>query len=238
MPALAVVGLLSLTACAVQSGPPGLSPDSTSAADSDVSTEEESPEEESPPADADSSTGSDSAEHTADAPTSGLDGLTFVTTSVTGHELVPDSEVVMTFEGEQLSVQAGCNTMFGRYTLEQDTLQVPMMAQTQMACDEDLMAQDQWLIEFLEDGPQVGLADGTLTLTGSAAELELADRALDASGPALEHTTWVLTTHYSNTANSNSVGWSTSPWSSTVSGCGWRPAATGGMRVTCWTVTS
>ena len=47
-----------------------------------------------------------------------LDGKTFVSTAVDGHELVADSEVRLTFQDASISINAGCNTLVGGYTIE------------------------------------------------------------------------------------------------------------------------
>ena len=48
----------------------------------------------------------------------GLDGREFVSTQVDGYELVPDSTIRISFADGSVSVNAGCNTMFGGYTVD------------------------------------------------------------------------------------------------------------------------
>ena len=68
------------------------------------------------------STPTDSVE--ANVPTSssadsaGLDGREFVSTQVDGYEVVPDSVIRISFEDGSVSINAGCNTMFGAYTVD------------------------------------------------------------------------------------------------------------------------
>jgi heat shock protein HslJ len=93
-----------------------------------------------------------------------LDGRTFVSTEVTGETLVDGSEVTVSFEGEGLSANAGCNTMNSNYTLENDILTAGPFAQTQMACADDLQQQDVWVSELLGGGPSVTLDGNTLTI--------------------------------------------------------------------------
>ncbi|HSL57533.1 MAG TPA: META domain-containing protein [Acidimicrobiales bacterium] len=94
-----------------------------------------------------------------------LDGRTFVVTSVEGQTLVDGSEVSVTFEDGNISVQGGCNTLFGAYELDGSTLSpAGELAMTQRACDEPLMAQDDWLAAMIADEPDVSLDGGTLTL--------------------------------------------------------------------------
>lgn len=95
-----------------------------------------------------------------------LDGRTFVSTSVEGQTLVEGSEVSITFEDGSISVLAGCNTIFGGYELDGSTLApTGQLATTQMACDDALMAQDEWLAAMLSAGPEVSLDGDELTLS-------------------------------------------------------------------------
>ncbi len=75
----------------------------------------------------------------------GLDGREFVSTQVDGYELVPDSVIRISFEDGSVSINAGCNTMFGAYTVDGDVLSAPTLAMTEMACDPALMEQDTWI---------------------------------------------------------------------------------------------
>jgi heat shock protein HslJ len=112
----------------------------------------------------DDDTASSSETLTADS----LDGKTFLSTDVTGQTMVADTRITLRFEGDTLSAVAGCNTMSGGYTVEGDVLRVGALAQTRMACDEDLMAQDAWIVELLTGSPKATLADDVLTLATDA----------------------------------------------------------------------
>ncbi len=134
--------------------------------------------------------GSDDDNGSGTAPTTDdLDGLTFGSTAVTGHELVADSTITLSFQDDSVSANAGCNTMNGGYTITDGTLDVDAMATTMMACADDLMAQDTWLSEFLTSGPAVGLDGSTLTLTGDDATITLAE----VEDAELTGTVWVVT---------------------------------------------
>ena len=78
--------------------------------------------------------------------------------------LVDGTEVSLTFEDGNLSVQAGCNTMNGGYTTTDGRFEVSTLAQTQMACQDERQSQDQRLAAFLEAGPTVTLDIDELTL--------------------------------------------------------------------------
>ena len=122
-----------------------------------------------------------------------LEGHEYVSTEVAGHELVVGSEIRLTFDGENLGANAGCNQLGGTWSLEGDVLVVPEnMRMTEMACDPALMEQDTWLAEFLTSRPTVDVANDTLTLSGGDVTLTLVDREVADPDRSLEGTEWVL----------------------------------------------
>ena len=74
----------------------------------------------------------------------------------------------MTFEGDGISANAGCNTMNGTYEVEDGVLDGGAVGQTQMACEDDLQQQDVWVAALLEGEPTVTLVDDTLTITSDS----------------------------------------------------------------------
>jgi heat shock protein HslJ len=104
-----------------------------------------------------------------------LAGRTFSSTSVTGRELVPDSDVTLTFTDGRIAALAGCNAQSGSADVTDGKLVVDGLASTQMACADDLMAQDQWLAGFLEGEPAVALDGDELTLTSGDEVVELSE---------------------------------------------------------------
>lgn len=106
-----------------------------------------------------------------------LEGKTFVSTDVAGHELVPGSEVKVIFQSDRISVQAGCNTLNGGATWDSGVLVVAVpMARTMMACDDDLSRQDDWLEALLTSEPALSLDGSTLVLGDSAEGLTLEEQ--------------------------------------------------------------
>ena len=105
---------------------------------------------------------------------SSLEGKTFVSTSVTGHNLVAGTTVTLGFEGPTLAASAGCNTMSGPYTVENSTLRwTGFPLSTMMGCDPGLDAQDQWLASFLQTGAAASLTGNQLTLTSNSVTMKL-----------------------------------------------------------------
>lgn len=104
-----------------------------------------------------------------------LDGRTFESTSVTGHDLVADTVVTLDFADGQLGFSAGCNSMSAGYDVAAGRLELSSeVASTMMACPDDLQAQDTWLSGFLADGAAATLVGDQLTLTEGDVVMELA----------------------------------------------------------------
>ncbi len=111
--------------------------------------------------DSDDDAGADASAVTA----ADLNGKAFLSTSVEGHDLVEGSAITLSFEGDTLGANAGCNSLSGGFTVEENELVVgDNLASTMMACSDDLMAQDQWLSSFLSDDPKISLDGDVLTL--------------------------------------------------------------------------
>ena len=107
-----------------------------------------------------------------------LAGRSFTSTEVRGHDLVEGSTITLSFEDGRISAQGGCNTLNGGATWEDDTLEVAEpMASTMMACEEPLMAQDQWLSSFLTSSPALEVDGETLTLGDDATGMTLTERS-------------------------------------------------------------
>ena len=90
---------------------------------------------------------------------------------ITGHTLVKDSTVELVFDSGTVSVHAGCNRLFGAFSIDDGHLSTPQLAATLMACEEPLMEQDQWMTGFLEAGPQIRTGEDLLVLTEGDTEL-------------------------------------------------------------------
>ena len=125
----------------------------------------------------------DSSEATDDSATSAsgsavtaddLEGTTYVSTSVTGHDLVEGSTINLSFEGPRMQLSAGCNIISAAYDVTDGTLAwTGEPAATMMACSDDLMAQDQWLIELFQEGVTATSDGSALTLANDEVTIEL-----------------------------------------------------------------
>ena len=122
-----------------------------------------------------------------------LNGHAFVSTDVSGYDLVADSQIRIAFEGGNLSANAGCNTMSGPYTIQDGELKIGAeLASTQMACQPDLMSQDTWLAAFLKAGPAITAEGSTLSLAAGDVVLTFQDEAVANPSPPLTGTKWTL----------------------------------------------
>jgi heat shock protein HslJ len=133
---------------------------------------------------------SDGAADSTSAPTAeDLSGRGFVSSDVTGYDLVEGSEITMNFLDDSVSVNAGCNTMNGGFEIADGEFVADQFAMTMMACDDPLMAQDTWLSEFLASSPSISLDGSTLSFSGDEVTI-----TLDEIEPAaLVGTTWTVT---------------------------------------------
>ena len=121
-----------------------------------------------------------------------LDGTTYESTSVECHELVPGQPVRIVFDGDTMSVSAGCNTLFGEYELSDGSLGwAGDPASTMLACEPELADQDAWLTELFTAGVDATSAGSTLTLTSGDVVIELADVA-EANLDELLGRTWTV----------------------------------------------
>ena len=78
--------------------------------------------------------------------------------------LVSGSRIEMRFKGDSMSVNAGCNTLFGGASIDGDELVAPGLASTRKACDDALSQQDSWLADFLGSRPSIEVLDEGLWL--------------------------------------------------------------------------
>ena len=127
-----------------------------------------------------------------------LDGRTFVSTEVTGYDLVEGTEINIIFLADLMSASGGCNSLSGGFEIG-EVLTAGPFASTMMACEPALMDQDVWLNDFLSSLPTIALDGETLTLASGDTTMILAE--LQPS--ELVDTTWTVTGTVANEAISS-----------------------------------
>jgi heat shock protein HslJ len=87
-------------------------------------------------------------------------------TAIDGKPVVAGSSPSVTFkEGDKINGNASCNRFFGGYSLTGEGLSAGPLASTKMLCEDPLMAQENAVIDILENLTGFGVTDdGMLTL--------------------------------------------------------------------------
>ena len=153
----------------------------------------------SEPSDSSSPTGSPSSDPSGSqtgqpATAADLAAASYVSTRVSGQEMVAGTEILLVFELGTMAASAGCNTMFGDYQVDDGVLRWSSgPAQTLKACPEELTAQDAWLAALLTDGASATLDGPNLTLTSGEVTVELTEQSSgQADLSALLGRTWTV----------------------------------------------
>jgi heat shock protein HslJ len=103
--------------------------------------------------------------------------------------------VQLIFEGEKLSVSAGCNSMSGDYHIDGGRLLVDDLSSTNRGCDAALLAQDQQLGTFLSARPRLMRSGDQLALSSDGGMvLRFLDREVADPDRPLIDTVWVIDT--------------------------------------------
>jgi heat shock protein HslJ len=106
--------------------------------------------------------------------------------------LVNGTRIRIGFEDGRMSASAGCNTMGGSYRIDGGLLVLDGLAMTEMGCDPDRHAQDDWLATFLGARPAVRLAGNELALEGGGTIIRLLDREVADPDLPLSGTLWTV----------------------------------------------
>jgi heat shock protein HslJ len=136
-------------------------------------------------------TACDAGSSRGDALASQLDEHEFLSRSVEGHELVEGTEIRISFRDGEISAYAGCNHMSGSFTLEGNVLRLTGLGSTEIGCEAELHAQDEWLQELLSGSPTLTFDDPELTIETEDATLHLVDREVGSPDRTLVGTHWV-----------------------------------------------
>jgi heat shock protein HslJ len=144
------------------------------------------------------------------APGSGLDGTEWLSTAATedgtDRPLVEGTQIRLSFTDGQLGASAGCNTLGGSYRIEDGRLVFEGGAMTEMGCDDERHAQDDWLFGFLGSQPSIAQEGDTLTLSANGTVITLQDREVAEPDLPLTGTRWTVDSIISGDAVSSVRG--------------------------------
>lgn len=120
-----------------------------------------------------------------------LNDRLFIATKITGHELVPGTELRLGFHSHELSFYAGCNHYSGPFRIEDGALHLNGLGSTEIGCSQELSAQDAWVAAQITAAPKIVLAGDELTLTTKDAKIVLVDREAASPDRPLIGTHWI-----------------------------------------------
>jgi len=137
--------------------------------------------------------GDSETETGADTSSEGFMNLDFILESYEGFEPADDGAVRIRFREGEMSelgflLSGGCNAVGGDFTLVDGVMNVTLVGMTEMACETELMDQDNWFVGFLQASPGLEYSNDRVTLTGTDATLvfldsEVADPDRELVGP-------------------------------------------------------
>lgn len=125
-----------------------------------------------------------------------LDGRTFLSTSVTtdgvARPLVAGTRIRLTVADGHLGASAGCNIYGADYSISDGHLMASGGSMTEMGCDEERAAQDEWLFAFLGSNPTITFDSDGLVLTHEGTVITLLDREIADPDLSLVGPTWTV----------------------------------------------
>lgn len=140
-------------------------------------------------------------------PAATLEGRTFLSTSVTddgvARQLVAQTRIRLSFADGQLGASVGCNIYAAAYRIADGRLVASGGSMTEMGCDEDRAAQDEWLFSFLGSSPSITLDGNDLVLERDGTVITLLDREIADPDLALIGPTWTVVSIISGDAVSS-----------------------------------
>src|SRR5215210_7567338 len=136
-----------------------------------------------------------------------VDGRQFVSVSVTDNgsprPLVQATTIRLAFQDGTLTASGGCNVISGNYSVEDGELVFSGASMTEMGCEQNRMAQDDWLIGILGSRPLLALDGDDLVLSADTTTITLLDRETAEPDQPLAGPTWLLTSIISGDAVSS-----------------------------------
>lgn len=107
--------------------------------------------------------------------------------------LVEGTRITLRFEDDRIGVSAGCNSIGGTASFDGDRLVATELFMTEMGCDPERHAQDQFVIEVLSAGPAVTVEGDDLSLETDAVTMRFLDAEIANPDRPLVGTAWTVT---------------------------------------------
>lgn len=116
-----------------------------------------------------------------------LQGTSWILTSFGPNDnqtaVLPDTELTLNFDGEQINGSAGCNSYFADVAVEDGTLSVGLVGSTLMACmDEGVMQQESEFVSMLAEATRYTLRGNRLTLHTDRGSLQFVAATMHETG--------------------------------------------------------
>lgn len=125
-----------------------------------------------------------------------LNGNEYVSTVVTQdgerYELTAGTTIMLGFNEGSLRASAGCNSIGGAFDIQDGELRATDLSMTEMGCDPERMAQDDFLINVLTSAPAITIDGDSLRLETAAASIDLIDASIANPDRPLQGTTWEI----------------------------------------------
>lgn len=120
----------------------------------------------------------------------------FLSTQVTDggapRPLVAGTRIRLNFSPKDLGASAGCNSIGGTYRIDGGRLVFEGGGMTEMGCDPDRHAQDDWLVTLLGSRPAVRLTGNDLVLESGSIVVHLVDRKVAEPDVNIVGPTWTV----------------------------------------------
>ncbi|MCO8125716.1 META domain-containing protein [Acidimicrobiia bacterium EGI L10123] len=104
--------------------------------------------------------------------------------------LVEGTVISLRFDDGRVGASLGCNQLGGPYELDGDRLLVEDLSMTEMGCDPERHAQDEWFAGVLQAEPTVVVEGDTMALTAGETVVRFVDREVAEPDRELVGTTW------------------------------------------------
>ena len=145
--------------------------------------------------DTDTDTGSDTDTDSGDTTDDGLfGGIDYVLIDSQGYTPISES-IYLSFPSEsEFQFSGDCNSFFGEFSVDGSTFATTGIGGTEIGCSPELMAEDEWLVDFFLGSPTFDLQSDSLSFEKDGVTLVFGDRDEVIPDAAFEETVWVIDT--------------------------------------------